>query len=164
EGRNIAIKLARAVAALHRANIIHRDIKPDNVILERDGSLKLIDLGVVRVTGLEDSTPDNIPGTRAYMAPEMFDGEAGTKRPIFMPWASPCFAPLPASFPMQMPTLPVRRVAPGQSRFRRYVRTCLPGWRPRSCARLPPFLLSVLAISLNSPWRWKLDRRARLLH
>ena len=35
EGRNIAIKLARAVAALHRAGIIHRDIKPDNVILER---------------------------------------------------------------------------------------------------------------------------------
>src|SRR5439155_21146712 len=34
EGRNIAIKLARAVAALHRADIIHRDIKPDNVIIE----------------------------------------------------------------------------------------------------------------------------------
>ena len=52
EGRNIAIKLARGVAALHRAGIIHRDIKPDNVILENDGSLKLIDLGVVRVPGL----------------------------------------------------------------------------------------------------------------
>jgi len=79
EGRNIAVKLARAVAALHRADIIHRDIKPDNVILERDGSLKLIDLGVVRVPGLEDSAPENIPGTRAYMAPEMFDGEAGNE-------------------------------------------------------------------------------------
>src|SRR3974390_3356036 len=79
EGRNIAIKLARAIAALHRADIIHRDIKPDNVILERDGSLKLIDLGVVRVPGLEDSMPENIPGTRAYMAPEMFDGEAGNE-------------------------------------------------------------------------------------
>ena len=77
EGRNIAIKLARAVAALHRADIIHRDIKPDNVILERDGSLKLVDLGVVRVPGLEDAPPETIPGTAAYMAPEMFDGEAG---------------------------------------------------------------------------------------
>jgi serine/threonine protein phosphatase PrpC len=79
EGRNIAIKLARAVAALHRADIIHRDIKPDNVILERDGSPKLIDLGVVRVPGLEDAGPQNIPGTIAYMAPEMFEGEAGNE-------------------------------------------------------------------------------------
>ena len=79
EGRNIAIKLARAAAALHRAGIIHRDIKPDNVILEGDGSLKLIDLGVVRVPGLEDAPPEDIPGTPAYMAPEMFDGEAGNE-------------------------------------------------------------------------------------
>jgi len=79
EGRNIAVKLARAVAALHRAGIIHRDIKPDNVILERDGSLKLIDLGVVRVPGLEDAAPATVPGTRAYMAPEMFEGEAGNE-------------------------------------------------------------------------------------
>jgi len=79
EGRNIAIKLARAVAALHRAGIIHRDIKPDNVILEGDGSLKLIDLGVVRVPGLEDFPPEDIPGTRDYMAPEMFTGEPGNE-------------------------------------------------------------------------------------
>jgi serine/threonine protein kinase len=79
EGRNIAILLARAVAALHRAGIIHRDIKPDNVILERGASLKLIDFGVVRIPGMEDSAPQNIPGTPAYMAPEMFDGEAGNE-------------------------------------------------------------------------------------
>ena len=74
EGRNIAIRLARAVAALHRADIIHRDIKPDNVILEGTGALKLIDLGVVRIPGLEEFPPENIPGTAAYMAPEMRDG------------------------------------------------------------------------------------------
>ena len=79
EGRNIALKLARAAAALHRLGIIHRDIKPDNVILESGGSLKLIDLGVVRVPGLEDFPPEDIPGTRAYMAPEMFTGEAGNE-------------------------------------------------------------------------------------
>jgi serine/threonine protein phosphatase PrpC len=79
EGRNIAVTLARAVAALHRAGIMHRDIKPDNVILEGGGSLKLIDLGVVRVAGLENFPPDGIPGTQAYMAPEMFEGEAGNE-------------------------------------------------------------------------------------
>jgi serine/threonine protein phosphatase PrpC len=79
EGRNIAIKLARGVAALHRAGIIHRDIKPDNIILESEGSLKLIDLGVVRVPGLEDFPPEDIPGTMAYMAPEMLAGEPGNE-------------------------------------------------------------------------------------
>jgi serine/threonine protein phosphatase PrpC len=77
EGRTIAIRLAHGVAALHRAGIIHRDIKPDNVMLEGAGSLKLLDLGVVRLPGLEDFPPENIPGTTAYMAPEMFKGEAG---------------------------------------------------------------------------------------
>ena len=79
EGRNIAIRLARAVATLHRDGIIHRDIKPDNVILESGGSLKLVDLGVVRIRGMEDTPPGEIPGTRAYVAPEMFAGEAGNE-------------------------------------------------------------------------------------
>jgi serine/threonine protein kinase len=80
EGRNIAIKLARGIAALHRAGLIHRDIKPDNIILETEGSLKLIDLGVVRVPGMEDFPPEDIPGTIAYMAPEMFSGEPGNEQ------------------------------------------------------------------------------------
>ncbi len=46
---------------------------------KREGSLKLIDLGVVRVPGLEDFPPDDIPGTLAYMAPEMFAGEPGNE-------------------------------------------------------------------------------------
>jgi len=79
EGRNIAVKLARAAAALHRDGIIHRDIKPDNVILEPDKSLKLLDLGVVRVPGLEDFPPKDVPGTPGYMAPEMFAGEGGNE-------------------------------------------------------------------------------------
>jgi serine/threonine protein phosphatase PrpC len=79
EGRNITVTLGRAVAALHRSGIIHRDIKPDNVILESNGSLKLIDLGIVRVPGLENFSSEGIPGTQAYMAPEMFEGEAGNE-------------------------------------------------------------------------------------
>ena len=49
------------------------------MILEGGGSLKLIDLGVVRVPGLEEFPPEDIPGTLAYMAPEMIAGEAGNE-------------------------------------------------------------------------------------
>jgi serine/threonine protein phosphatase PrpC len=79
EGRNIAVCLAKGAAALHRAGIIHRDIKPDNVMLEVGGSLKLLDLGVARVPGLEDFPPKDVPGTLAYMAPEMLEGEIGNE-------------------------------------------------------------------------------------
>jgi serine/threonine protein kinase len=77
EGIGIATKLARAVATLHRAGIIHRDIKPDNVILLKAGGLRLVDLGVARVPLLEDFPAEDIPGTASYMAPELFGGRPG---------------------------------------------------------------------------------------
>jgi serine/threonine protein phosphatase PrpC len=77
EGAQIATRIARAVAVLHRARIIHRDIKPDNVLLLKDGGLKLIDLGVARLPQREDFPAEDIPGTPSYMAPELFSGAAG---------------------------------------------------------------------------------------
>ena len=72
-----AVRLTRAVAALHRLEVIHRDIKPDNVMLTADGGLKLIDLGVARLPRVEDFHGDEIPGTPGYMAPEQFAGNLG---------------------------------------------------------------------------------------
>ncbi len=77
QARRIAVQLTRAVAALHRLGIIHRDIKPDNVILTDDGGLRLVDLGVARLPRVEDVRGDDIPGTPSFMAPELFDGNAG---------------------------------------------------------------------------------------
>lgn len=77
QGIGIALRLAKAVAALHRFGIIHRDIKPDNVVIEADGGQKLIDLGVVRLPRMEDFPAGDIPGTPSYMAPELFNGEPG---------------------------------------------------------------------------------------
>jgi len=79
EASRILREVASALAFAHRAGVVHRDIKPDNIILESEGSLKLIDLGVVRVPGMEDAPPEDIPGTLAYMAPEMIDGEPGNQ-------------------------------------------------------------------------------------
>jgi serine/threonine protein kinase len=79
EGLRIAIAMTRGVAALHRLSIIHRDIKPDNVMLTADGGVRLIDLGVARLPRVEEFAADEIPGSPSYMAPEMFDGEAGNE-------------------------------------------------------------------------------------
>jgi serine/threonine protein phosphatase PrpC len=80
EGLGIADKLGKGVAALHRAGVIHRDIKPDNVILTPDGGLKLLDLGVARLPNMEDFPTTDIPGTPSYMAPELFGGSAGNEQ------------------------------------------------------------------------------------
>ena len=76
-GVTTATRLARAVEALHRQGIAHRDIKPDNVVLEKTGGLKLIDLGVARLPRVEEFSESEAPGTPGFMAPEMFKGEAG---------------------------------------------------------------------------------------
>lgn len=71
-GIDVGIRLAKAVAALHRQGIAHRDIKPDNVILETNGGLKLIDLGVARLPRIEEFAEAEAPGTVGYKAPELF--------------------------------------------------------------------------------------------
>ncbi|MEE9396369.1 MAG: protein kinase [Methylococcales bacterium] len=78
-GVEIAIMLAKAVYSLHRERIIHRDIKPDNVILLDDGGLILLDLGVALLPGLQDGLESTAPGTPSYMAPELFRGEQGSE-------------------------------------------------------------------------------------
>ncbi len=134
EGRNIAIKLARAAAALHRAGIIHRDIKPDNVILEGGGSLKLIDLGVVRVPGLEDFPPEDIPGTPGYMAPEMFAGEPGNEATDIYALGVTMFRAFTGEFPYGNPdaTSPPRRNRPAALSA---LRPDLPAWLQAALGR-----------------------------
>jgi serine/threonine protein phosphatase PrpC len=134
EGRNIAIKLARAVATLHRDGIIHRDIKPDNVILESEGSLKLVDLGVVRIRGLEDSAPEEIPGTRAYVAPEMLVGEAGNEATDIYALGITLFRAFTGEFPYgnSDATSPPTRERPQELTV---LRPDLPAWLQAALAR-----------------------------
>lgn len=69
--------LLKAVATLHRLDIVHRDIKADNIHLGMDGVLRLLDLGVAVSPGeLKDDVPVGAAGTPSYMAPELFSGAA----------------------------------------------------------------------------------------
>lgn len=77
EATRIGTDLVKAIAALHRLGIIHRDIKPDNVHLGRDGVLRVLDLGVAASDGVDFQEINN-PGTPSYMAPELFSGETAT--------------------------------------------------------------------------------------
>ncbi len=80
EGVRIGMSLAKAVYALNRRDIVHRDVKPDNVMLTTDGGLRLLDLGVARLPGIEAAPEEAIPGTPSYMAPELFEGKPGDTR------------------------------------------------------------------------------------
>lgn len=79
EGVDIAVKLCRAVHALHRQRVVHRDIKTDNILLGEGGDLRLLDLGVARLKAWDEDAGAPIPGTPSYMAPELFRGERGSE-------------------------------------------------------------------------------------
>jgi eukaryotic-like serine/threonine-protein kinase len=72
-----AISIARALQAIHAAGVLHRDLKPGNVMLRDDGSIALIDFGMSKDAALERDVTDRgmIFGTPHYMSPEQGHGE-----------------------------------------------------------------------------------------
>lgn len=74
----IALDLADALTRAHRLNIIHRDIKPDNVLMAEDGRPLLTDFGVASVSGSSITEAGMLVGTVCYLSPEQLQGQEAT--------------------------------------------------------------------------------------
>ncbi|MCR2785892.1 MULTISPECIES: Stk1 family PASTA domain-containing Ser/Thr kinase [unclassified Microbacterium] len=72
------------LAAAHRAHIVHRDVKPENVLLAEDGRIKIGDFGLARATTANTATGQMLLGTIAYLAPELVTrGSADARSDIY---------------------------------------------------------------------------------
>jgi len=84
EVRNISEQIAQGLRAMHRQEMIHQDLKPENIMLDEHGVVKIIDFGSTKIAGIaEITTPldrDKILGTRNYTAPEYLQDQPGSNR------------------------------------------------------------------------------------
>lgn len=81
--RKIVEQIAKGLRAFHRMEMLHQDLKPENIIIDLNGVVKIIDFGSVKIAGIAEITPlesgqeENILGTLNYTAPEYHLGQRG---------------------------------------------------------------------------------------
>lgn len=76
----ILVQVCRALDCAHKHGVVHRDIKPGNVMLTRDGTVKVVDFGIARLVDTSKTQTNILIGTLAYMSPEQFHGERANQR------------------------------------------------------------------------------------
>lgn len=81
----IVEQIARGLRAFHRLEMLHQDIKPENIIVSPEGKVKIIDFGSVKIAGINEmrkntEEEENILGTVNYSAPEFYLGQSGGER------------------------------------------------------------------------------------
>ena len=80
--RGIVEQIAKGLRAFHRKEMLHQDIRPDNIMIDATGTVKIIDFGSTKITGVVEAEPSgmhsDILGTQQYTAPEYFLGEPAT--------------------------------------------------------------------------------------
>ncbi len=82
--RGILEQIAKGLQAFHRLEMVYQDLKPDNIMIDTTGTVKIIDFGATRVAGIEEIASAveqiNLLGAALYAAPEYFLGEHGSAR------------------------------------------------------------------------------------
>jgi hypothetical protein len=101
----MAVDICGALAAIHRAGLIHRDIKAQNVMREPGGRLVLMDLGTSLDVTHDDEGVRTLAGTPLYMAPELFDGAKADVRSDIYAMGVLMYRLVTAEFPVQALTI-----------------------------------------------------------
>ena len=82
--RNIIEQIAMGLRAFHRLEMIHQDLKPENIMIDTHGTVKIIDFGSAKIAGIQEINKpiaqDQLLGTLDFAAPEYFIGESPTNR------------------------------------------------------------------------------------
>jgi serine/threonine protein phosphatase PrpC len=134
EVRAIVEQVARGLQALHRREVLHQDLRPANVVIDAQGTARIIDLASAHVPGLHtasDGPPTTIEGTLQYTAPEYLTGQGGDARSDLFALAAIAYEMLTGQLPYG---LQAARLRPGaDARRLRYVplthhRPDLPDW------------------------------------
>jgi serine/threonine protein phosphatase PrpC len=82
--RKIIEQIARGLRAFHRKEMLHQDLRPENIMIDKTGTAKIIDFGATKIAGVAEAASsigqNDILGTAQYTAPEYFHGEGGSPR------------------------------------------------------------------------------------
>ncbi|HXY65958.1 MAG TPA: protein kinase [Mycobacterium sp.] len=118
EALAIGVRLAGALETAHRAGILHRDVKPSNVLLTAYGEPQLCDFGIARIANSRETSSQRVVGSLAYIAPELFEGSAVSVLADVYSLAATVFAALEGDPPFTVrsgehPIAFVRRVMAG---------------------------------------------------
>lgn len=113
--RGLVEQIARGLQALHQREMLHQDLRPENVMIDRHGTVKLIDLASAWVAGLHDDArspgPRTPAGSLQYTAPEYFTGEGGSARSDLFALAVLSYQLLAGQLPYGLQVTRVRGVA-----------------------------------------------------
>jgi len=74
------LRVCEALSHAHHHNVIHRDVKPANIMVTKEGGIKVVDFGIARLMDMSLTQPNMMIGSRAYMSPQLYKGERADAR------------------------------------------------------------------------------------